>query len=385
MEIFVEVWQTINDKYYDPSFNGVGWLSVRERYRPRVEAAASDMEFYGTLETMLAELRDNHTRFFGPPPPGVPQDGQPSSLGLSLGEAEGQTVVTEVESDSAAARAGVRPGMTLRTINKRPVENLYAEIRANFAGASSERSFKSLMRGALLYGGFLSSPRTLGLVDFDGNEFSVTLERQLIAPPPHVTSRRLAFGYGYIKFDSWTPPADARFGEELDKLRDTPGLVIDLRGNGGGQSDVLLNIASNFFAEKTYYGGFKTRAGTLDKYYTHRPARAYDGAVVILVDERSASASETFTIFMQERGRAKAVGRPSAGSTLNQTSKHLKGGATLRYSIRAYISPQGRNPEGTGVIPDQVVDLKIADLRQGRDAALEAAEQMLKGALSVRK
>ncbi len=81
----------------------------------------------------------------------------------------------------------------------------------------------------------------------------------------------------------------------------------------------------------------------------------------------------------------KVVGRPSAGSTLNQTTKRLKGGATLRYSIRAYISPQGRNPEGTGVIPDQVVELKIADLRQGRDAALEAAEELLKKMSRVQK
>lgn len=143
-EIFDIVWRTVNETYYDPAFHGVDWRAVGERYRPRMEAAANDQEFYAQFEVMLAELRDSHTGFNGPPPPGTPPDGQPGSLGLSLAEIEGQTVVSEVETDSSAGRAGVRPGMGLRTVNGRPVEELYALIRANFAGASSERGFAAL-------------------------------------------------------------------------------------------------------------------------------------------------------------------------------------------------------------------------------------------------
>lgn len=114
---------------------------------------------------------------------------------------------------------------------------------------------------------------------------------------------------------------------------------------------------------------------------THAPARLYRRPIVILVDERSASASETFTIFMQERGRAYVIGRQSNGALLNTRIHKVKGGGELRVSIRAYVSPQGRIPEGTGVVPDKIVPLTIADLRQGRDAALEAAEAYLKAGL----
>lgn len=382
-EIFDIVWRTVNETYYDPTFHGVDWQAVGQRYRPRMDAAPNDQEFYAGFEVMLAELRDSHTGFNGPPPPGTPPDGAPGSLGVSLVEIEGQTIVSEVEADSSAARAGLRPGMILRTVNGRPVEELYALIRANFAGTSSERAFAVLQRRAILYGGFLSKPRTLGLVNLDDSTFEVTLEQTPSAttPPPHVEARRLASGFGYIKFDHWKSPADKDFNDELAKLSDTPGLVIDLRANGGGQTDVLLNIASNFFAAPTYTGGFRRRDGTLDRYSTHAPAagRLYKQPVVILIDERSASASETFTIFMQESKRAYVIGRGSNGALLNTRIQKIKGGGTLRVSIRAYVSPQGRVPEGTGVVPDQLVPLTISDLRQGRDAALEAAESYLKG------
>ena len=385
VEIFEEVWRTINDEYYDPTFNGVDWQDVRTRYRPRFEAAASDWEFYGLFEIMLSELRDGHTSLIPPPLPELPQvqGDQPHTIGLRLGEAEGHVVVVEVEPDTAAARAGIKPGMILRTVNGRPVEEHFSLIRSVLLGGSSERDMKNKMLSALLYAGFLSVPRTLGLSDFDGEPFEVVLpleKSEAAATTPGLSARRLASGYGYIRFTKWFPPVERQFKAELARLSDAPGLVIDLRGNPGGETKTLLDIASNFFPEETYYGGFRARSGELKKYFTHASDLQYRGAVVILVDERSASASETFSIFMQESGRAAAVvGRQTPGSTLNRTGqKKVKGGGTLLYSARAYISPRGRNPEGTGVIPEEIVPLTIADLRANRDAVLEAAERRLR-------
>src|SRR5919205_661062 len=65
-EIFSDTWATINEKYYDPSFNGVNWRAVREHYRPAVEAARSDEDFYTVMKKTVGELRDAHTRFATP-------------------------------------------------------------------------------------------------------------------------------------------------------------------------------------------------------------------------------------------------------------------------------------------------------------------------------
>jgi carboxyl-terminal processing protease len=374
------VWKTVNEQYYDSSFHGVNWQEVHDRYRPRVEAAENDVELYSLFEVMLAELRDAHT-VFNHPHSSADNTFQPTgSAGITLGEAEDRTVVITVEPNSDAARAGVKPGMILRTVNGGPVEKLFAEIRSQFAGSSTERAMKGVMRGALLYGGFLGASRTFGVEGFDGKVFDVLISHFGARPSesPILTARRLPSGNGYIKFDGWKPPVDEQFRTELARLIDTPGLVIDLRGNGGGQTDVLLNISSIFFPKEVNFGGFKKRGGPVEEIFTRRVDQTYKGAVVILVDEDSASASEIFTVSMQESGRARIIGQQTCGCVLNQWTKKEKGGGTLRWSARVYSSPKGRVLEGTGVIPEEMVAPRISDLRQGRDAALEAAENALK-------
>jgi carboxyl-terminal processing protease len=359
----------------------VDWRAVGERYRPQAESAQTDAEFYGVFELMLAELRDGHTVFIHPPPPGAKgKEGGRGGLGLKLGDAEGKVAVVEVEPGSKAAGLGVRPGQLLREVNGRPVDEHIAFIRSKLAGSSTERLFRAKMLSALLYGGFLAKPRALGLTDFDGREFTVELsEEGGRAEAPNLTSRRLDSGAGYIKFRSWSPPVQDEFGKALATMKDAPGLVIDLRGNGGGETAVLQDIAGNFFARATYYGSFRTRDGALQKYVTRPAPNTYQGAVVILVDEESASASESFTAFMQESGRARVVGRQTAGSVLNRGGRReFKGGSQLFFSTRTYLTPRGRELEGVGVMPDLSVPLTLSDVRAGRDAALAAAETLLR-------
>jgi carboxyl-terminal processing protease len=380
-EIYRQVWETINEHYYDPNFRGVDWRAVGERYRPQAESARSDAEFYGVFELMLAELRDAHTSFVPPPPPGAGagEGGAPGSLGLKLGEVEGRVAVVEVEPGTPAGRAGVRPGQVLREVNGKPVGEHFAFLRSLLAGSSTERLFKSKMLSALLRGGFLTMPRRLGLTDHDGREFTVELSPETSPEPPNVTSRRLGGGAGYVKLRHWLAPAQEDFRKALATLRDAPALVMDIRGNGGGETRVMLDIAGNFFERPAYYGGFRDRAGDVQKYHTRRNPEAYRGPLVILVDEDSASASETFAAFMQEAGRAHVVGRTTAGSTLNQGGRRrFKGGGELRYSTRSFLTASGRELEGAGVTPDAEVALTLGDLRSGRDAVLEAAEALLR-------
>jgi carboxyl-terminal processing protease len=379
--IFDELWQTINDEYYDASFNGVDWRGVRERYRPKIAAAKDDFEFYGLCELAAAELKDSHTQFEPAPPPAAAAGAQEAPQGsprIALAEVEGKTAVVSVEPDSTAARAGVRVGMIVRGVNGHPVEEIDAQFSRLVAGASSARAYRNLLATSILYGRVWGVPRVLRLADPEGGEFNYEVRREPVDTSPRLDARRLASGFAYIKFDQWIKPVDQKFDEALDALRDAPALVIDLRGNGGGATGVMLNVVSNFFAEPTYYGGFKARSGSVDKYFTHKPARVYAKPVVILVDERSASASETSTLFMQEAGRVFVIGAPTVGATHNQRVKKLSDGSTLRYSIRAYLTPRGRDPEGTGVVPDELARQTISDLWHGRDAALEAAEERLR-------
>jgi C-terminal processing protease CtpA/Prc len=88
---------------------------------------------------------------------------------------------------------------------------------------------------------------------------------------------------------------------------------------------------------------------------------------------------------MQENGRAVVVGRRSCGCVLGISEfKKLKGGGELAVSEYGYLSPRENTFEGTGVVPDKTVELKISDLQTKRDAVIEEAERSLKAKAEAR-
>lgn len=133
IEVFETIWKTINDNYYNSSFNGVDWVAVRERYRPRIDPAKTEPEFYALIKQMVRELHDLHTAFM------TPTD-QSLDTGLSVNQVEGKVAIMRVAADSEAAKAGVQPGMIVRQINGKPVAERIAQLRAALGHSSSDQA-----------------------------------------------------------------------------------------------------------------------------------------------------------------------------------------------------------------------------------------------------
>ncbi|HJQ26591.1 MAG TPA: S41 family peptidase [Blastocatellia bacterium] len=376
-EIFSETWATINEKYYDPSFNGVNWRAVREQYRPAVEAARSDEDFYTVMKKMVGELRDAHTRFATPRERMEREQLKAITAGVSISEVEGEPVIVSVEANSEAARMGVEIGMLVLAIGGKPIEEKLTEAQARVAGTSTERAVKLRVYRQLVEGE-PGTPLRLTLQRANGSHFEVSLTRRIVADAAQVISRRLPSGIGYIKLTLWKSPAHKEFKRALEALRDAPGVIIDLRGNPGGEAQEVVKIASLFFNTRVSFGQFVSRSGKTLGLYTDRDDQIYKGPVVVLVNEGSGSGSELFSAAMQENGRAAIVGRQSCGCVLGISHfKKMKGGSELAVSELKYISPQGHRIEGTGVMPNRPVPLTLADLQHHRDATLEAAEAAL--------
>ena len=381
IEVFETVWKTINDEYYNYNPAFADWATVRERYRPRVEATKNDDEFYALLNNMLLrELHDFHTGFAAP-------NEQSRSNGLSVNEVEGKIVVVRVEPDSDAARAGVKPGMIVRKLNDKPSEERIAQMHASLGHYSNAQSERFLLFSAFP-GGPLNEPLKLSLERADGTQLDVVLARRLRSPTSSaLLSQRLPSGFHYLKIqEAFRSPVDDQFRNEFANFKNAPGLIIDLRGvSGGNVHDIGLKIANYFFPAKVSFGRMLNRSGETPAFHTWSAGggdQIYKGPVVILIDESVRSAGEVFAQGFQENGRATVIGVQTCGCVADRESKKVKGGGVLVYSHLAYLSSKGRKLEGNGVAPDKIVPLTLAALMQGRDEMLEAAERTLKSKAS---
>jgi len=356
----------------------VDWKAVHDRYRRLVEAASNDDQFYNLMAEMLTGLHDSHTHFDKPTKRGAKTFDY--EVGISISEIEREFVVSEVEAGSEAAAAGVKPGMIVRAVDGKELREHVAWLKSLIkkdVSLSSEQSFQFVLHRTFFLGESGSTVQ-ITLEDPAGRRLDVTVRRRTnTLKTPTLYSRRLASGYGYIKFNRWLPPNDKRFKEELEKIMDVLGLIIDLRGNIGGDKEVILAIAANFFTPNTPLGSDVGRSGESQGFALRKGNRLYTGAVVILVDEGTGSASEVFTSFMRESGRAVVVGRQTSGDVLRADYKKVKGGG-FSYSTHYYRTIKGHKLEGVGITPDRIVTATLSEMRQQRDADLEEAEEVLR-------
>ena len=387
--VFNKAWKIIRARYYDPAFNGVNWDDIYDRYLPRVDATTSDQEFYSLMSEMTSELHDAHTRFSSPEQWKSVKRQQGITPGLAVDQVQGQTVVTSVVPGSSAARAGIQPGMVVLALDGEPVQTRLAEILRTSFFSSSEQATHLLLYRKLLAGPRGSTVR-VQLQREDGSIFEPVVTREVYSALSDVAAYVLPSGNVYLRFDSFQRSVSNQFKEALKKYRNSPGVIIDLRRNGGGELLALLSIAGYFFDQKTLFVKDATRSGKplsefaglwklpLQLYVGKRGGQLYSGPVAILIDARSASSSEVFAAGMQETHRATIVGTQSCGCVLGITKPRvMKGGSVLELSEVLWFTPHGRKLEGAGVMPDRIVNLSLLDLQRRRDAVLAEADKTL--------
>lgn len=379
VEIFEKVWDKIKEKYYDPNLNGVNWNEVKAKYRPQVETSANNSEFYRLMKQMVGEMKDSHTRFLTPREASERRKRQSTSVGLVLDEVDGKIVILRVLPKTEAENAKLKPGMILVSIDGQTIEERIAALSEEVGTSSSDRAAKILLYRRLLEG----EPETtvnLRLIDENQNEITVNLKRRVLSHQPKVSSQILPSGIGYISINRFLSPVSEMFRQELENVKDTPGLIIDLRFNGGGEMFEVLRIAGLLTEKRTSFGKVFSRSDKQSEIWSSdKNPQLYKASIVILVNEFSASGSELLASGLQEANRAKIVGTQSCGCLLGiSEQRQLKGGAELHISEIGFISAKGKVYERTGVSPDKTISLKIADIQKGYDSGLIEAEKMLK-------
>jgi carboxyl-terminal processing protease len=394
-DIFEKVWRDIRDLYYDPGFHGVNWDQIHEQYLPEVRAAKDDGDFYAIIRRMTSVLHDAHTRFYSPDQWKRVKLHERAGFGFGTAEVEGKTAITAVEKDSDADRGGIQPGMIVVSIDGQPVASRIAEAAAKREPSSSIRADRLLVYRDV-FSAPLGSSVKIGLARADGSTFDVTVTAQVYPNGPSVGSRLLSSGEGYIEFDGFNHNTEKEFKIALQKFRRAPGVIVDLRWNGGGELDAVVGIAGYFLNDKTLIAKYSTRTGKpiawfggmvklkLDVEAGQRGNAIYTGPVILLVGPGTASASEIFSGGMQEIGRVKVIGTQTCGCVLGITKpREFKGGSVLEISESMWMTPKGRKLEGDGITPDKIVAPAMADLQQNRDPVLAEAEKSLQQSRSA--
>ena len=149
-------------------------------------------------------------------------------------------------------------------------------------------------------------------------------------------------GIGYIKVNRFGRTTMDEFTEAYRKLGRPEGLILDLRGNGGGLLEQAVEMAGFFLPRGALVVSTEGRAVPPMSLRNPHDGEAPDGPLAVLIDENSASASEIVAGAVQDWDRGVVVGRPSFGKGLVQRQIGLSDGSAVRITVARYHTPSGR-------------------------------------------
>lgn len=398
-------WAALARTYWDTSFIATRWRPAHDSIRAALGADADAASVRAAIRALIAVPRQSHFVLLPasatpvPANAGPSDDKRPGTVGLDVRAIGQEVVVWRVAADGAAARSGIRTGDVIRQIDTLPVARMRTTLRDAMPNdpAKADALVTTSVKARL--GGSVGDTLLLVLSDRRGRSRAHALVRTPLSgrltqfgnlPPIVVTAtgaRETVRARGQrprsvalITWSAWFPALSPTLDTLFFANRDADALIIDLRGNPGGVIGMLAGISGHVLDTVVSLGELRSRSGLLR--FSSNPRRVdgtgrrttpFAGPIAIIVDEFSASTTEFFASGMQAIGRARIFGATSAGQALPAAMGRLPNGDVLMHVIADHSDARGRRVEGIGVVPDEASPLRIADLRAGRDAALDAA------------
>ncbi len=390
------VWKTVKDTYPDSTLGGLDWAGMRDRFRPRMESAATIDEARAVIGEMLASLNQSHLML-------IPRDyfkGERTDSALSgmgvcgfdVRPVDGAVLVTSVRPDSPASAAGVQPGWEVLRIDGVPVRETTDEIAALYKGRS--RFEFELVH--TLYSDLSGEAGDSVSVAFrDGKGLEREMEIALMKRPGRYVpaygnlgpafidfeAKKLDGNVGYIRFNGFAGVVylSSAFNGAMDTLRTSRGVILDLRGNSGGIGGIAVSMAGWFVAEKGKSLATIASRDRVDRIPVVPRAKMYGGPLAVLVDGLTASAAEFLAGGLQDIGRARLFGARTAGFSGRGELLELPNGDLFMHVTARHLRADGTDVEGKGIAPDVAAPHTRASLLAGKDAALEAALRWIEG------
>ena len=283
------------------------------------------------IKAMLAQL-DPYTRYF---PETKMEDvrfmqtGEYGGIGASIETRNGRTTIVDLLEGEPAELGGIQLGDVLQRIDGRNIANLEQEqIGDLLQGATGTNVEVEVER-----------PGTEEILTFE-------LQRRKVKVPDVPYTGMLSERTGYLALNSFTKTASMEVRKALLNLTDSLGaeqVVFDLRGNGGGLLREAIAIVNLFVGKGQEVVSTKGKTPDWNKSYkTRAKALRPNLPIAVLVDGKSASASEIVAGTVQDLDRGIVVGSESFGKGLVQQTKKLAYGTRMKVTVAKYYTPSGR-------------------------------------------
>lgn len=339
-----DIWEILQESYYDAS-----------------KLQQSKLE-YGAVKGFVSGIGDPYTTFMTPEESvdfGNELDGQVEGIGAELGVKQGKLTVVAPIKESPAEKAGIRAGDII--------------LKIDGALASDMTLDEAIHR----IRGKKGTQVTLTIVR-DTRQFDVTITRNSVTLDT-VSVEKLPGDIFHVSIYQFNDHTKTEFQAAIQRvlLEKASGLILDLRGNGGGYLETSVDILSELISGEKTAAIIKRRNQQNEAVKTTGNAKIGEIPLAVLVDKGSASASEIVAGAIQDYKRGVLIGEKTFGKGSLQELDFLPDGSRLRFTIAKWFTPLDRSIDEVGITPDKEVKFTEEDAQQNRDPSLDEALKYL--------
>lgn len=366
-QIFEESWLVMKYYFYDENMHGYDWDAIKESYKPFLKYVGNNQDLYDLTNEMIGELNASHTGVSGPTREN-PETYRSKFIGFEMEPGDSYYRVSHVYWNGPADKEWIKlkkgdyvfaiDGIELKSGDNywnvlNHTLNDYVSVKVN-SSASPEGAREVRIKT-------VTSLRNIKYEEW------VKKNRDYV---DELTNSEIA----YVHIRSMNQSSLRIFENEINQFHNRKGIVVDIRYNGGGNTDQqILDIL-----ERRPYEYWNNRWGS--RPMGRRPRQAIAGPKVILINWRSASDSEVTPMGFRDLGLGRIVGTPTYGAVIATGSYRLINGGSIRRpgSLVVTYDPSkpnnyGINLENYGVAPDVWAENTPDDELKGFDRELKAA------------
>lgn len=372
----------VRKHYYDPKFHGLDWDARVAEAKQKIETSPSLNMALSHIAGALDSLNDSHTFFL---PPARPYRHQ---YGLQYQMMGNHCYVTRIHPGSDAEAKGVKPGDELLAVNGfvpnrndlwrmeyvfnalRPQPSLHLDLR-DPSGKQRQVEVVAKMRELSRVNDLTTGQNIFDLFRNMENE-----EHLMRAQFVDLGDELLVLKLPEFIF------SDSEVGSMISRARKHRALILDLRSNPGGAVETLKYFLGGMFENDVKIGDRVQRSGSKPMVAKSRHD-CFTGKLVVLLDSRSASASELFARVIQIEKRGVVFGDHSSGSVMESMHYNYSTGMDIKVFFGASITDadlimtDGKSLEHAGVTPDELMLPTAADLANTRDPVMAHAASTL--------